>query len=139
MLELRAPESSRHLFWAKPRGSVPMSFVFPVLLGGLTLIGVPILLHLIMRQKPKHLFFPAFRFLVARHRTNQRKLQLRHLLLLLLRIALVAGVILAIARPRLLQGKLGLRTDQPVAAVFVFDVSPSMDYRNARGRTLLDD
>src|SRR5437667_7320773 len=128
MLELRAPERSRHLFWAKLRGSVPMSFVFPVLLGGLTLIGVPILLHLIMRQKPKHLFFPAFRFLLQRHRTNQRKLQLRHLLLLALRLLLVAGVCLALARPKLFSSRLNLSGERPIAAVLVFDTSFSMGY-----------
>ena len=54
-----------------------MTFVYPLLLSGLALIGIPILVHLIMRQKPNHLLFPAVRFLLARHRTNQRKLQLR--------------------------------------------------------------
>ena len=41
-------------------------------LTGAALIGLPILLHLIMRQKPKRLQFPAFRFLLQKHRTNQR-------------------------------------------------------------------
>ncbi len=67
-----------------------MSFVFPILLGGLVLIGVAILLHLIMRQKSKTLRFPAFRFVVQRHKKNLRKLRLRHLLLLALRILLLA-------------------------------------------------
>ena len=62
-----------------------MTFIHPLLLGGLVLVGIPIVLHLIMRQQPKHLIFPAFRFLQLRHRTNQRKLRLRHLLLLALR------------------------------------------------------
>ncbi|HMC89724.1 MAG TPA: BatA domain-containing protein, partial [Gemmataceae bacterium] len=105
-----------------------MSFVFPVLLGGLTLIGVPILLHLIMRQKPKHLLFPAFRFLLQRHRTNQRKLQLRHLLLLALRLLLVAGVCLALARHKLFSSRLNLSGERPIAAVLVFDTSFSMGY-----------
>ena len=77
-----------------------MSFVFPALLATTVLAGIPILLHLILRQKPKSIPFPAFRFLVARHQTNQRKLQLRHWLLLALRIMLIAGIILALARPR---------------------------------------
>jgi hypothetical protein len=59
-----------------------MSFVYPLLLGGLVLAGILILIHLIMQQKPKRLPFPAFRFLLQKHRTNQRKLRLRHLLLL---------------------------------------------------------
>ncbi len=100
-----------------------MSFVFPFALGGLVLVGVPILLHLIMRQKPKQLPFPAFRFLLQKHRTNLRKLRLRHLLLLALRVLLIAAVVLALARPK------ALTYDGPIAAVFLFDTSPSMDYK----------
>jgi hypothetical protein len=106
-----------------------MTFIHPLLLGGLVLVGVPVLLHLIMRQKPKHLFFPAFRFLAQRARTNQRKLQLRHLLLLLLRMALIALICLALARPKIFNERLNLTSGQPVAAALVFDTSASMEYK----------
>src|SRR3954453_7875446 len=105
-----------------------MTFVHPLLLGGLLLVGVPVLLHLIMRQKPKQLLFPAFRFLLQRHRTNQRKLRLRHLLLLALRVLLIALLCLALSRPRLFSERLNLSTDRPAAAVLVFDTSLSMEY-----------
>lgn len=101
-----------------------MTFVLPILLWGLVLAGVPVVLHLIMQQKPKRLPFAAFRFLVQRHRSNQRRLRLRHLLLLLLRVAALAGLCLALARP-----KLG---DKP-AVVLIIDTSPSMDYRSGLG------
>ena len=52
-----------------------MTFVHPLLLGGLALIGIPLLIHLMMRQKPKRLPFPAFRFLVQKHRSNQTRLR----------------------------------------------------------------
>ena len=105
-----------------------MTFVFPFLLGGLVLVGIPVLIHLIMRQKPKTIRFPAFRFLVQRHRTNLRKLRLRHLLLLALRIGLIALICLALARPKVFNEALKLGSDRPVAAVLVFDTSPSMEY-----------
>jgi hypothetical protein len=105
-----------------------MSFVFPVALGGLALVSVPILVHLIMRQKPKHLLFPAFRFLLQRHRTHLRKLRLRHLLLLAMRILLVALIILALTRPKFFNERLNLSTERPVAAVLLFDTSLSMEY-----------
>src|SRR5262245_56767526 len=114
-----------------------MSFVFPALLATTVLAGIPVLLHLILRQKPKSLQFPAFRFLVARHQTNQRKLQIRHWLLLALRVLLIAGLILAIARPRLLQHNLGLTTERPVAVVLVIDVTASMGARSSDERTRL--
>src|SRR5438105_13759480 len=117
-----------------------MSFVFPLLLGGLTLVGVPILLHLIMRQKPKQLPFPAFRFLLQKHKTNLRKLRLRHLLLLMLRVLLLALICLALARPKISGEGLNLSGDQPVAAVLVFDTRYTMGYTldGAEAKTLLE-
>jgi hypothetical protein len=105
-----------------------MTFVHPLLLGGLLLVGIPVLLHLIVRQKPKHLLFPAFRLLRQRHRTNQRKLRWRHLLLLALRMLLIVAMCLALARPEVFSERLRLYSDRPVAAVLVFDTSYSMQY-----------
>jgi hypothetical protein len=116
-----------------------MTFVHPLLLGGLFLIGVPVLIHLIMQQKPKRLVFPAFRFLVQKQRTNQRRLRLRHLLLLLLRMALIALLCLALARPTIFnQGIAGLVGDRPVAVALVIDTSMSMEYAEG-GKTRLED
>jgi hypothetical protein len=115
-----------------------MTFIHPLLLGGLLLAGIPVLIHLIMQQKPKHLLFPAMRFLIQRHRTNQRRLRLRHLLLLALRILLIALFCLALARPRLFSERIGVGSERPVAAVLLFDTSYSMEYR-AGERSRLDE
>ncbi len=117
-----------------------MTFVHPLLLGGLALVGIPVLIHLVMRQKPKRLPFPALRFLLAKHHTNQRTLRLRHLLLLLLRMAVIALLCLALVRPKLSgDGVLpALTGDRPVNAVLLVDTSPSMDYTVA-GKSWLDE
>ncbi len=106
-----------------------MTFVFPILLGGLVLAGIPVLLHLIVRQKPRTLPFPAFRFLVQKQKTNLRKLRLRHFLLLALRMLLIAAMCLALAQPRLFYQGLNLSSERPVAAILLFDTSASMDYK----------
>lgn len=116
-----------------------MSFTFPILLGGLALLAVPVLIHLILRQKPKTLKFPAFRFLLQKRKTNQRKLQLRHLLLLAFRMLILALICLALARPKLSGDLLELQTDRPVAIVMLFDTSFSMQYRTTGDRNRLDD
>ncbi|HJT79399.1 MAG TPA: BatA domain-containing protein [Gemmataceae bacterium] len=108
-----------------------MTFIHPLLLAGLLLVGIPVLIHLIMRQQPRRLPFPAFRFLRQQHRKNRRSLRLRHLLLLGLRILLIAGLCLALARPRLFSERLHFSSDSPVAVALVFDTSPSMEYRVA--------
>jgi hypothetical protein len=117
-----------------------MTFIHGYLLGGLLLTGLPVLLHLVMRQKPRHLQFPAFRFLRQRHLSNRRKLRLQHLLLLLLRMAVIAALCLALARPRLAAERFGVLSanERPIAAVLIFDTSASMEY-NAAGRTRLEE
>jgi len=106
-----------------------MLFANPLLLGGIGLIALPIVLHLVMRRQPKLLEFPALRFVRRRHDTNRRRMRLRHWLLLLLRVALIALLALALARPTMkLPGSLGSQ-EEPVAAALVFDTAPRMDYR----------
>jgi len=107
-----------------------MTFLNPLLLAGTALVAVPIVLHLIMRRKPQHLEFPALQFVQTRHETNQRRLRLRHLLLLLLRAGAIAILAFALARPSMkLSGVFGSR-ETPVAAALVFDTSPRMEYRH---------
>jgi hypothetical protein len=117
-----------------------MTFIHGYLLGGLLLVGVPVLLHLIMRQKPRPLQFPAFRFLRQRHLINRRKLRLQHLLLLLLRMGVIAALCLALARPRVAAERVAslFNSERPVAAVLIFDTSPSMEYSSA-GHTRLEE
>ncbi len=112
--------------------------VHPYILFGLVLAGIPVLLHLLMRQKPKVLAFPAFRFLRQQHLRNRRKLRLQHLLLLALRVLVIAGLCLALARPRLAGGPWAFGGERPVATVLVFDTSPSMEY-SAAGASRLDE
>ena len=107
-----------------------MTFVNLSLLAGTVLVAVPIVLHLIMRRKPKLLEFPALRFVQKRHDTNQRKLRLRHLLLLLMRAGAIAFLAFALARPSVqFGGTLGTQ-EAPVAAALIFDAAPHMDYRH---------
>ncbi|MBX7102579.1 MAG: BatA domain-containing protein [Gemmataceae bacterium] len=115
-----------------------MTFLHPALLAGLLFAGVPVILHLIMRQKPQRVPFPAFRFLARKATANRRKLQLRHLLLLLMRMFLIGLVCLALARPRIVSEALSLAGDRPAAVVLILDTSPSMGYTVA-GRSRLDD
>ncbi|KKK70018.1 hypothetical protein LCGC14_2928190, partial [marine sediment metagenome] len=114
-----------------------MTFVTPLLLAGTALIALPIVLHLIMRRKPKLLEFPALRFIQKQHDVNQRRLRLRHLLLLLLRAAAIALLAFALAQPSIKFGGSLLSQEAPVAAAFVFDAAPRMEYRH-ENRTRLE-
>lgn len=112
-------------------------FLNPWLAGGAAFAAVPVILHLVMRQQPKHLVFPALRFIQQKHETNRRQMRLRHWLLLLARMAVIALLALALARPSIhASGLLGDRA-APVAAALVFDTWPHMDYRQ-ENKTRLD-
>src|SRR5437867_7896120 len=81
-----------------------MAFVNLSLLLGGAFVAIPVVLHLIMRQRPKQLIFPALRFVHERRLANQRRLQLRHWLLLLLRCGAIGLLALALARPSVASG-----------------------------------
>jgi len=76
-----------------------MGFLQPLALLALGAATIPALLHLLQRREPPTVPFPAVRYLAEAERRHSRRLKLRHLLLLLLRTALVVTVVLAAARP----------------------------------------
>ena len=45
-----------------------------ILIATAALVGLPILLHLLMKQEPKRLPFPALRLLKIKQKTNQHSL-----------------------------------------------------------------
>jgi len=107
-----------------------MEFVHPALLGGAALAAVPIILHFILRQKPKRFEFPALRFVQQRRQVNQRRMRLQHLLLLALRIAAICLLAVALARPSMRASGVIADQEAPVAAALVFETAPHMGYRH---------
>ena len=76
-----------------------IGFLQPWALLGLPLVGLPLLLHLMQRRDPPTVEFPAVRYLVQISEEHQRRLRLRHWLLLLVRTLLVLALVLAAAGP----------------------------------------
>ncbi|MEZ4587587.1 MAG: BatA domain-containing protein [Gemmatimonadales bacterium] len=98
-----------------------MSFAAPWALAGLAFAAVPILLHLLARREPPTVVFPATRYLAQAARQHQRRLQLQHLLLLLVRTLLIVALVLAAAGPSWPAGSVG--THAPTPLVLVVDNS----------------
>lgn len=105
-----------------------MGFLTPALLAGAALIAVPIVLHLVMRRQPRQLKFPALQFVRNRQAANRRKLNFRHLLLLTLRCALIAGFAFALSRPTLKGSGLRGKAGAPLAVSLILDNSLRMQY-----------
>src|SRR5437870_11296538 len=76
-----------------------VTFLHPLALVGLAATAIPALLHLLERRVPPEADFPPLRYLTEAERQSARRLRLRHLLLLILRTALIAAIVLAAARP----------------------------------------
>jgi hypothetical protein len=98
--------------------------------------AAPVVIHLIMRTKPRKTIFPALRFVQKTQRANLSKLRLKHLLLLLLRMLAIGLIALLLAEPFLRRFSAAPASQTPAAVAIVVDDSLSMEYR-FKGRSLL--
>lgn len=106
-----------------------LSLLHAGLAAGAALAALPVILHLFMKQTPKHVIFPALRLIRERQKRSRKKLRVKNWLLLLARMALLALMALALARPRVVSETTSRDGDVPSAIAFVFDTSLSMGYK----------
>ncbi|HEX4148854.1 MAG TPA: BatA domain-containing protein, partial [Pirellulales bacterium] len=107
------------------------TFAYPALLWGLALLSVPVLIHLINLVRQRHVPWAAMEFLLASQRKNSSWIRFRELLLLALRMAAVAALVLALAQP-LLNHELGFRFGRQKTHIFaLLDDSFSMSDRQS--------
>jgi hypothetical protein len=105
-------------------------FVHPGLLVGMALAAVPLVIHLLNRQRYKPMPWAAMRFVLAAYRKTRRRAQLENLLLLLLRMLGLALLALAISRPFTGdQSPLAALAQSRRDVVLVLDASASTGYR----------
>ena len=76
-----------------------MSFLAPLFFLGLGTIVVPILVHLIQRERKRVIHFPSLMFVQKIPYQSVRRRRIRHWFLLLMRAAAIALVVAAFARP----------------------------------------
>ena len=76
-----------------------MNFLNPLYLFALAAVAVPILIHIFSRRRVPEVPFSTIRFLSRSDRRSMMRINVRRLLLLLMRILAVALVALAFARP----------------------------------------
>jgi hypothetical protein len=107
-----------------------VSFDHPGLALGALLALLPPLLHLLDRRRPRPRPFAAIDFLLRARKGGERRFRLRRLLLMLTRMALLAAIPLALARPhRANAARLAQVEAGPRATALVIDGSGSMRYR----------
>jgi hypothetical protein len=76
-----------------------MSFLTPLFLVGLAALAIPVLLHLIQRERKNIVEFPSLMFLRRIPYESVRRRRIRNWALLMLRLAALALIVLAFARP----------------------------------------
>jgi hypothetical protein len=120
---------------------MPLSFLNPLFLWGLSLTSIPIIIHLLQRRRFRLVRWGAMEFLRLSVKKRSRRLRIEQLLLLLIRCLVVALVALAMARPTLRPSALqALTAESHVYALIVLDNSYSMGYQpeGAEKETLFD-
>ena len=117
------------------------AFLNVLFLAGLAGAAVPLVIHLLDREKPARVEFGWLRFVERAHQSQERSFRIRELLVLLMRMLLCALLALAFARPFFFAtGANAARVQLPNYAAVVVDVSWSMRgegwWEEARGRAL---
>ena len=113
-----------------------MAFLNPLFLFGLLATGIPLVIHLWNRRRVVTIDFSSLIFITAAHRENARRFQLRQFLILLLRMAIIALIALALARPFLTLGLPVASVRAKTDVIIVLDNSYSMAYQDINGARL---
>jgi hypothetical protein len=119
-------------------GPAQITFSQPALLLGLAVVVLPVLIHLLLRPRPRPTRFPALALLQRVLLTGQRANRLRDLALMAVRAGLLGLVALLLAAPtcRPAGDRQFFEPGRPTACAVILDDSASMAYR--RDDTLTD-
>ncbi|MFN2400613.1 MAG: BatA domain-containing protein [Gemmatimonadaceae bacterium] len=107
-----------------------MSFLAPLFLASLAALAVPVIIHLVQRERREVVAFPSLMFLRRIPYRSERRRRVRHWLLLAMRCMAVALIAAAFARPLLQRsGAAGLSEGGSAREVVILlDRSYSMGY-----------
>ena len=106
-----------------------MSFLTPLFFVGLAALAVPIVIHLIQRERKTVVEFPSLMFVRRIPYQSVRRRRIRNWALLLLRLTALALIVAAFARPFLRRPEAGaLGTSGAREVVILLDRSYSMEY-----------
>src|SRR5436190_21694798 len=106
-----------------------MGFVAPLVLVGLAALSIPVLIHLIQRERKRVVEFPSLMFLRKIPYQSVRRRRIRDWFLLMMRLAALALIVLAFARPFFRRAELAAATETGAReAVILVDTSYSMEY-----------
>lgn len=106
-----------------------MGFAESAFLWALAAGAIPVIIHLLNRQRYRRIEWAAMEFLLAALKKTRRRLQLENLLLLAVRVLILVLLALAFAQPFFHKTPLGFLGTADTHVVLVLDNSYSMAYR----------
>jgi hypothetical protein len=112
-----------------------MELVHPKLLWLLSLLAIPILIHLFHFRRHKTLFFSSLKFIKFIEQENKSTKKLKNLLILFARLLALTAIILAFAQPIIEKGNLKHSAGKNVLAIYI-DNSFSMSAKGTEGELL---
>lgn len=107
-----------------------MTFLNFALLGGVAALGIPVIIHLFHKSRFEVVKWGAMHLLETVIRTNQRRIRLEQLILLIIRAAIPAILALTMARP-VWKGAQALLGEAKTSTVVLLDNSYSMEASRA--------
>jgi hypothetical protein len=113
-----------------------MSFVNPLFLVALSALAIPVIIHLFNFRKFKKIYFTNVRFIAEIKQETKKRSQLKHLLILLMRLLTIACLVIAFAKPYIpspLQHK--KFTGRQAVSIYI-DNSFSMEALSSGGRLI---
>ena len=113
-----------------------MEFVNPAFLFGLLAIGLPIVIHLFNFRKYKRLYFTNVRLLKELKEQTKKRSQLRHIIILLLRVLAIACLCIAFSQPYIpFPGSRKIADSRDAVSIYI-DNSFSMEALGSKGNLL---
>lgn len=115
-----------------------MGFLNYAILAALSLGTIPLLIHLLNRQRKIQMPFSTIRYIHQVHQKKAKKLQLKKILLLIIRTLMVLLLVLAISRPMLKSGVPGgaISAKGGKSYIILIDNSASMLAMSRNGKLL---
>ncbi|MCF7912720.1 MAG: BatA domain-containing protein [Candidatus Cloacimonetes bacterium] len=90
---------------------------------------IPLLIYLFAKKRPPRIIFSSIRFIQLSEKRQKKKVNLKNLLLLIIRMLIILLTVLAISRPAIkLENLKGNKNHPPTAIALILDNSYSMDY-----------
>lgn len=112
-----------------------IQFLSPIYLYGLSLLSIPIIIHLFNFRRYKKVLFTNVRFLQELKEETTKISRLKHLLVLLTRLLAIAFIVLAFAQPVIPVGKQAAQNLSEPVSIYI-DNSFSMDAISSQGALL---